>query len=425
MSSLDIYLEKQAFPFFHIQTDPHPNLGICVIIPCFDEPDILKTLAALRECKNPQSHVEVIVVINYPEHADKQISEFHTSLLHDGKDWAKMNNTSKMKFFFIFAPALKRKYAGVGWARKIGMDEAIYRFNLISNTKGIICSFDADALCDTNYLVEVEKLFLEHTKANACNIYFEHPISGNEYDEKVYHSIQYYELYLRYYVEALRYAEFPYSFHTVGSCFAVKADAYAQQGGMNKRKGGEDFYFLHRIIPFGDFLELNSTIIIPSPRPSHRVPFGTGPVIKKYMEMNDLNENVLCYDYKAFSDLKLFFSTITTLYNVTDKAYQNYLNQLPESVKMFLEVIEFNVVLKEINKNVASESAFIKRFYSRFNAFIVLKYLNATHEKFFTKRNLLNETSKLLSVVYKEKLNKEILPLLSRYREIQKRAILP
>ena len=61
-----------------------------------------------------------------------------------------------------------------------------------------------------------------------CTIYFEHPIEGDEYPPEVYDAIIQYELYLRYYLQALRYTGYPYATHTVGSCFAVKASVYAK-----------------------------------------------------------------------------------------------------------------------------------------------------------------------------------------------------
>ena len=39
------------------------------------------------------------------------------------------------------------KDAGVGLARKTGMDEALYRFNMLGKPEGIILSYDADSLC--------------------------------------------------------------------------------------------------------------------------------------------------------------------------------------------------------------------------------------------------------------------------------------
>src|SRR5690606_5551781 len=132
----------------------------------------------------------------------------------------------------------------VGLARKIGMDEALRRLDRAGRLDGVIACFDADCTCDPNYLVEVERFFRENPKAPGCSIYFEHPLSGPA-EPGIYQAVARYELHLRYYIEALRHAGFPHAFHTIGSSMAARASAYLQQGGMNKRQAGEDFYFLH------------------------------------------------------------------------------------------------------------------------------------------------------------------------------------
>ena len=77
----------------------------------------------------------------------------------------------------------------------------------------------------------------------------------------------------------MTFAGLPYSYHTIGSAFAVTAKAYARQGGMNRRKAGEDFYFINKLIKGENFGEITNTTVFPSPRTSNRVPFGTGKAI--------------------------------------------------------------------------------------------------------------------------------------------------
>src|SRR4029434_9989987 len=100
---------------------------------------------------------------------------------------------------------------------------------------------------------------------------------------EIYKAIAAYELHLRYYLQALRTAGFPHGYHTIGSSMAVRARTYMEQGGMNRRQAGEDFYFLHKLIPLGGFTELNSTTVYPLPRPSNRVPFGTGRAVSEWL----------------------------------------------------------------------------------------------------------------------------------------------
>ena len=70
------------------------------------------------------------------------------------------------------------------------MDEAVRRFNLVQNSKGIIISFDADSICDNNYLVEIENNYNKYPLANGCSIYFEHPLSGDDFPDNIYKAIR-------------------------------------------------------------------------------------------------------------------------------------------------------------------------------------------------------------------------------------------
>ena len=314
------------------------------------------------------------------------------------------------------------------------MDEAMHRFNYLNNENGIIVSFDADSTCEPDFFSEIENQFKKYPETNACSIYFEHPVEGSEFSPEIYKGIAQYELYLRYYIQGLRFSTFPYAYHTIGSCFAVKATIYAKQGGMNRKKAGEDFYFLQKIIPLGNFYEINSTKIIPSSRASDRVPFGTGAMIKKYIHNNppdsadktsDKSEKEVyfTYNFQAFIDLKIFFTKIHKLYNIgiNKRNYEKFIADLPESIRQFLNKNNFYEVLIEVNNKTKTYKTFIKRFFHKFNAFKILKYMNFAHEKFYSKIPIVNAATNMLSLseLYSG-LSYELNELLKIYRDIQK-----
>ena len=420
MHVLSSYLEKQDFYCPHINEKVPKYLGLIVVIPCFDEDRLFDTLNSILNCNKPDSSVEVIVVINFPENAKDEVKQKHKELFAECSNWTKEHASSQISFHFLYAANLRKKYAGAGWARKIGMDEAIYRFFQIDNPNGIICSLDADVKLEENYFIEVEKLFKKNNEAEACSIYFEHDIQGDEFDLAVYESIEYYELYLRYYLEGLRISGYPYAYHTIGSCFAVKAITYAKQGGMSKRQGGEDFYFLHKIIPQGCFYELNSTCVYPSPRPSHRVPFGTGPTISKYINIEDKAINIKTVRLRGFQDLNKFFSSIDQLFKKPTSDYLNIISELPETLVSFLSEIEFEKTLAEINSNAATLKNFRNRFYRNFNALMILRFLNHAHKGFYKQGPLLEEVRLLLTTYYNVKPDRGADGLLGCLRQVQR-----
>lgn len=370
---MNFYLNKYGFQNPVIETRPDPNTGIIVVIPCFDEPDLISSLASLKDCVLPEKVVEVIVVINSGEHHSQQIKEQNNDTYNQALEWINQNNSETLRFYLIHEPELPKKHAGVGLARKIGMDEAVHRFHLI-DTEGIIVCFDADSKCQPNYLQEIESHFKRFPKTPGCSIHFEHPLNG-ELSLAEYEGITGYELHLRYYNQALKYTRVPYAYHTIGSSMAVRSSAYQKQGGMNKRKAGEDFYFIHKIIMLGNFTELNSTAVIPSPRISDRVPFGTGKAIGDWVESGEQTHQT--YHFGIFELIQSFINRVTDLYTTNPIAIDYSIEEQDRNrLLAFLNDIQFDSALEKIRKNAANESSFEKRFFAWFDAFKILKMVH-------------------------------------------------
>lgn len=394
MSFADAYLEKVSLdPSLEIQA-PSKDLAIVVAIPACNEPDILKTLSSLLLCRRPLGAVEIIIIINAAESAMADVISQNHLTEKEVLAYARTHNESGFRILFSHVPALPDRDAGAGLARKIAMDHALSRFKHLNRPGGIILSLDADTICEENYLIEVERQFREQPDTKACNIRYEHPLEGGPFPDSVYNGIIQYELHLRYYIQALRFAGHPHAFHTVGSAFGVRADIYAAQGGMNKRSAGEDFYFLQKIIPLGGFYEINSTRVMPSPRPSDRVGFGTGPVISKFLrgETTELQT----YHPDVFFDLKEFLSTVPSLYNASQQSLQQLLEGYPPALRENLSH-EFISRILEIRGNAARESTFINRFYRWFNMFRSLKYINFAHQHYYSRVPVLDAARELIS----------------------------
>ena len=403
---VDFYFQRFGFCPEQIAERPHPNLGIVVIIPCYNEPDLVGALQSLWRCERPEMAVEVIVVINSGEGASREVRDQNLRSLKEASFWAREDCDKHFRVHLLPFPDLPRKHAGVGLARKIGMDEALWRFDAVGRLNGIIACFDADSGCDANYLVELESYFARCPKSPGCSVYFEHPLAGKD-DPKVYEAIVLYELHLRYYVQALRFAGFPHAYHTIGSSMAVRADAYMKQGGMNKRQAGEDFYFLHKIIPLGNFGEVNTTRLIPSPRASDRVPFGTGRAVREYLE----SEKFETYPLQAFRDLKELFDAVRE-----DRLKAGH--QTVSPLREFLDGQNFAVVLEEIRRNTSSAEAFRKRFFRWFDGFMAMKYIHFARDTVYGPAKIIEAASELLGIPATSKRDPH--ELLSRLRQLQR-----
>ena len=419
MGFADFYFEKQKNFKIKIQEKPQSDLKYIVVIPCYNEFNLIETLDSVRKAKQIKSSVEVIIVINSSENSGQKILGQNIKTYNEAKNWIEQHEDSSLRFFLLLEESLPKKFAGAGLARKIGMDQAVARFNQINNSEGFILSLDADTLVKQNYFQEIDKHLKIKQKSNALTIYFEHPIDGNDYDSELYEAITTYELYLRYYKLALHYTGFPYSFYTIGSCFGVKAEAYVKQGGMNRKQAGEDFYFLHKIFPLGNSFEINTTCVYPSSRTSDRVPFGTGPMIQAILDSK--SDVFLTYKLDSFKDIKLFFERINELFNIKKIELEKFIKTLPRSVNAFLLQNDFNLAIDEMNKNSSNLMSFTKRFFNWFDAFRVLKYLNFSHEEFYKKEELISEANELYKIITNKNLNNtNYQDILTEYRLLEK-----
>ncbi|MEL6945805.1 MAG: glycosyltransferase family 2 protein, partial [Bacteroidota bacterium] len=354
-----------------IASPPASDLQLIVTIPCYKEPNLLHVLDTLKKCKLPlHKSVEVIVLINNAVSATEEIKQQNRMTFLAAQDWSNQYNTKDLQFHILYIDNLPDKHAGVGLARKIAMDEAIRRFHSLNRPNGIIACLDADSSVASNYFEALCNYFEKHINCPAVDIYYEHPLEGNDFNEKTYDAILDYELHLRYYVHALQKAGLTNATQTVGSAMAVRTIAYAKQGGMNRRKAGEDFYFLHKFTAFEDFGHLVSTTVFPSPRTSDRVPFGTGKAIHSILEGHVLTT----YHPAIFSDLKVMLSGIENSYLQVE--VNTWMDQLPLSIQQFFIQEDFALKWQELKQNTSNIRSFQKRFFQWFDAFKAMKYVH-------------------------------------------------
>lgn len=379
----DNYLQKNSrVPL--IQAPPVADCGIIVVIPCFREPDILLTLESLNLCDLPVHTVEVIVLINHSEVASEEIKEYNLKTKKEVEEWISNHKKEGLTFYVLGPVELQKKWAGVGLARKSGMDEALSRFNSLQKPKGIIVSLDADTLVKKNYLLKIEKHFNQYPGDVGVTISFEHQTNG--LDKNELEGILLYEKYLVYYKKALEFVGYPYAMFTVGSAFAVTAESYVKRGGMTRRQAGEDFYFLQNLALIGRVGELTSTKVYPSARVSNRVPFGTGPIMGKWK--NGEEDLTKTYNLQAFIDLKQFFDLVEKLFKIDENGFHEITEKLPNTIRQFIQTDNFWKEIEDLNQNCSSLKSFRTRFFHKFNAFKILKYLNFAHENDYKKEDL-------------------------------------
>lgn len=274
---LEKYLRNRAItlPWCLVGTD-RSDFKAAIVIPALAESESLpKTIESLT--LNPTELLQqtlIIVVVNNRSSASEQLKADNRTTL----EWLQSAPHSQLNLGWVDASSsgleLPEK-EGVGLARKIGFDLALTKLDWTQNP--LLISLDADTLVEQNYLNAIFEHF-EQSGCGGATVPFRH----QEADEPLQQAaIRQYELYLRSYLFGLQQAGSPYAYHTIGSAFVCRAEAYLAAGGMNRRHAAEDFYFLQQLAKTSGVEIITGTLVYPSARFSERVPFGTGRAVQE------------------------------------------------------------------------------------------------------------------------------------------------
>lgn len=279
---------------------------------------------------------------------------------------------SGMKIAFIDASTPGNELpdkGGVGLARKIGMDLAVGCLNYDSEGTTLLICLDADTLVESNYLAEIGCYFASHDKGAAV-VAFSHILP--EEDESRASAIAY-ELFLRYYEAGLTFAGSPYAYQTIGSTIVCRASAYTAIGGMNRKRAGEDFYFLQNLAKYGNIGHINATAVHPSMRISDRVPFGTGRKMGELAESDD--KNIPFYNPEIFRVLKSFiqFLNSASAHTMNGKDALDTCREINALLSDYLLSKNFSASWDNIKKNSRDDGQFKKNLHVWFDAFQTFK----------------------------------------------------
>ena len=371
------YLNKRAaLGTWLINETPSGFFSGAVVIPSLAEtvnlPLTLKSLS-----RNPPDLLErflILIVVNH--RADASDAE-----KADNLETLRMLPIWKLQFglrhlFWVDAATsgkeLPRKQ-GVGMARKIGLDLTLTLLDYCRGNPLLIC-LDADTLVQPDYLPAITNHFAASSAGGAVIPYRHRPAS----DPVGQSAIDRYELFLRVYVFGLEQAGSPYAFHTVGSAMACTASAYVTSGGMNRRMAGEDFYFLQQVYKTSGVARLTGTLVHPSPRSSHRVPFGTGRSVGDMLA--DGEQRLLFYQPVVFSVVGEWLAC------VTDHSCENALQLQKRAAKIspvlrdYLEQVDFKSAWENLQKNSRGTAALVKAFHGWFDAFRTMRLIHELSE---------------------------------------------
>lgn len=323
----------------------------------------------------------MFVINNTVSASDEVKSDNHKSIqfldeIIFGKNNSENDSISLSKLNLAYVDAsstgkeMDDKNGGVGLARKLGMDIALQYFDYGNSNKKILICLDSDCTISENYLSSIVKQFnSENISAAAIN--FEHNLDHQSENTA---AIICYELFLRYYVLGLTFADSDYAFHTIGSSMACDYESYIKIEGMNKRKAAEDFYFIEKLSKITDIKQIKNAVVYPSSRPSLRVPFGTGQRVTRYLSHQQ--DEYLLYNPKCFIVLKYWLTQFRNANDISADAILNNAKSVDDELFNFLISQNFSVLWNNLKKQNISQVQIDKQKKIWFDGFRTLKLIH-------------------------------------------------
>jgi len=391
-----------------------------LVIPCYNESSAF--LSRFIAQFSLQS-VCLVVVINQPDNIDNSVPQQalldwivqHTECVAEHEHLAFFRCDSLcllvVKRFkgSLRIPAKQ----GVGLARKIGADmlAALSARGLVSCT--FLGSTDADAWLPNDYFAVLQRLSdLKEAGKKTADIKAANTKTANEKAAKnnnvvagvfgfkhelpeenspheecelaILQATALYEQWLNYYVAGLRFAGSKYSFHTIGSCLAFHVEAYCQVRGFPVRAGGEDFYLLNKLAKLSksDGIASLPAQITLQARVSARVPFGTGPAVKKLLEDQATAQTFEVYCPRVFQKLADLLAAFNRLWAQRNSP-NAWLAQLPEPTQQALTELGWQRAIGNILAQCRSADQLLHQINGWFDGFRTLRFIHLLERLYF------------------------------------------
>ena len=400
------YIENRSHKKWSLECNDVRGIESVIVVPAICEfENIKKLLTSLSQ--NSESELQkslVIFVINNSVSASLEVKKDNKFSVEFLRESIRKNILeSGIRIGLIDAATegyeLEDSIAGVGVARKIGMDAALKVFDYSLPNNKIIISLDADCSVEQNYLAEIHRFF-NRKNASIAIVDFEHPLPENQLIKLGIFS---YEIFLRHYVAGLLYANSPFAFHTVGSTIICDHEAYIKIGGMNTKKAAEDFYFLEKLAKQYNVFRITTTKVKPSSRESWRVPFGTGKSMTDYASGK---KDILVNDPETYLILKEWLTIFNSEISTSPERLINEAKIIHTELYNFLESRKFRKSWEKILDNSKTSVQLDYQRINWFDAFETLKLIHHLRDTSFPMMDIETGVEKLFKLVnYSAKLD--------------------
>lgn len=392
------YISKRTSKKWKLSPELNEKFGIIVVIPVLAESDNLKVLLqSLKNCTLPDIKVLIIFVINNVENSSDEIINDNKAAYKYLQIEIDKNEIDNLKFAVVDAYSTgfstDKKNGGVGLARKIGMDIALNYFDYtICGNNALVC-LDADCTVSSNYLSQIKTQFVDNNYG-AAYMNYQHPFPE---DKESLKAIICYEIFLRYYLLGLFYAESKFAVQTIGSTMICSPKAYVKIGGMNKRKAAEDFYFMEALAKNYKTHSIKNSFVFPSSRGSWRVPFGTGQRVNRFLQKSQ-NEYLL-YSISSFKILREWNIFFMNESNTSVKDILINAKHINKHLYDFLVINNFAEDWKNIVSNSKGIDQINKQKVFWFDGFRTLKLIHYLRDNGFPQQQMFDAVDELFGLL--------------------------
>jgi len=143
---------------------------------------------------------------------------------------------------------------------------------------------------------------------------------------------------------------------------------------MNHRGAGEDFYFLQQLAKTGGVSQVEGTVVYPSARTSHRVPFGTGRSMTDLLSRK--NGVVLFYRVECFRILGDWLRLVEQSLGEEAELLQQKAGKISAPLADFLEGNKFVDLWEKLRRNFRTPQNLSKGFHEWFDGLKTMKLIH-------------------------------------------------
>jgi hypothetical protein len=388
------YLSRHAEPESALADWLEGSFGHVLVIPAYGEgQSLFDTLGSAP--KGPRGDTLIVVVFNARADSPARVHEVNrasSARLHEAakssREIADAPPVSALAYpngtVVVIDRALPGHYLpegqGVGLARKIGNDFALRLQAAGRIASPWIHNTDADTVLANDYFDQTEPVPPE---GNAAALYFfEHRFSDT--DENLALAARLYEISLRYYVLGLAFAGSPYAYQAMGSCIAIRPEAYAAVRGFPRKNAAEDFYVLDKLAKAGSIARLSGTPLKLEGRVSDRVPFGTGKALSQLLAKKGALAGFRLYHPATFAHLAAWLRALGAVARSGGRMEATF-EELPRGNPFFkadllvgsLEKMGAFRAMREAIARSGDAATMRRHFHTWFDAFRTLKLIRA------------------------------------------------